>query len=238
MVTSGTENIKTDGNGVINVLASKSFKINDKPVEVDGNKFLTVTIKNDAVQKVKAENLGWVQKGNKFEFTGRPANDPLQKVKFALSGEDLNIDTLKTSVLRKVKGLGIRAGVEGLAGEVNLNGKPLGISDDDNYTVHFTPLVDPNISPENAAQVKSLELLNISPGATINSPGNWIILEGDGDYHFEKGNYFVATKPAHSAEELQEVEVDEGGTDISVANGIIEIAAKVLGAVIETIEDI
>lgn len=155
VVSSGTENIKTDGNGVINVLASKPFKINDKMIEVDGDKFLTLTLSGADVTKIKTENLGWVQKGDKFTFTGRPQNDPLQKVKFTLSGADLNINNLKTSVLRKVKGLGIRAGVDGLSGDVKLNGKPLGISGDDNYTVHFTPIAAPDILPENIAQIES-----------------------------------------------------------------------------------
>ncbi len=237
VVSSGTENFKTDGDGKIKVLASKSFKINDQTIEVNGDKFLTVKLKGGIPKVVKTETLGWKQKGNKLKFTGRPANDPLKKVKFTISGEDLDLNDIKISVLRNVKGLGVRVGVDGLSGEVKLNGKPLGISGDDNYGVHFTPIVDKNILPENIAQVKSLELVNVSPGATINSSGNWIILDGDGEYHFAKGNYLVATKPAHSVDELTEVEVDENGADISVADGVLGIVGKVMGAFIEAVED-
>ena len=222
VVSSGTEVINTDGSGKINILASKSFVLNGQTIDVEGSKYFTIKL-DDAggIKNIKEEVLGWRHKGNKLEFTGRPNNDPSQKVKFTISGNDLNVDNLKVSVLRKVRGLGVRVGIEGLSGEVKLNGKPLGISNDDNYTVHFTPIVDPDIAPENVAQVKSLELLNISPGAIINSPGNWIILDGNGTYHFGEGEYFISDKPAHSQADLKKIIVSNGGkgSDVSVTDG-------------------
>ena len=222
VVSSGTEIINTDGSGKINILASKSFVLNGQTIDVEGSKYFTIKL-DDAggIKNIKEEVLGWRQKGNKLEFTGRPNNDPSQKVKFTISGNGLNVDNLKVSVLRKVRGLGVRVGIEGLSGEVKLNGKPLGISNDDNYTVHFTPIVDPDIAPENVAQVKSLELLNINPGAIINSPGNWIILDGNGTYHFGDGEYFISDRPAHSRADLKKIIVNNGGkgSDVSVTDG-------------------
>lgn len=223
VVSTGTEVINTVGNGTVNVLASKSFVMNGHTVEVNGDKYLTIKLNGDKISLVNEEVLGWQQRGNKFEFVGRPANDPSQKIKFNISGNNLRQEDLKISVLRKVPGLGIRAGIDGLSGEVKLNGKSLGISGDSSYGVHFTPIIDPNITPENLAQVQSLELLNVSPGSTINSVGNWIILDGDGEYHFADGDYLVATKPAHSVDDLQKVTVSNGGkgADINVDKGDI-----------------
>lgn len=48
----------------------------------------------------------------------------------------------------------------------------------------------------------------------------------------------MATKPAHSVEELQEITVGEGGEDISVLGGVLQIVGKVLGAIVQTIADI
>ena len=175
--------INTDGNGKINVLADKPFVLNGKKIEVEGQQYLTLKIKNNEVTSIKTEQLGWTQKGDNFTFTGRPNNDPSQKVKFTVSGKDFDLNKIKMSTFRKVKGLGVSVGIDGLSGEVKLNGKSLGISNDDNYSVHFNLNRDPNIKEENLAQFNATELLNISPGANINSPGNWIILEGNGNYH-------------------------------------------------------
>ena len=223
VVSSGTEIIQTDGNGSINVLASKSFMVNDKKIEVEGEKYLTLKLNGGEIASVKEEKLGWTQKGNKFSYIGRAVNDPSQKIKFNISGNSLKQEDLKISVLRKVPGLGIRAGIDGLSGEVKLNGKSLGISGDGNYGVHFTPIIDPNITAENLAQVQSLELVSISPGSTINSVGNWIILDGDGDYHFADGDYLIATKPAHSVDDLQKITVSNGGkgADLTIDKGDI-----------------
>lgn len=244
VVTNGTENIQTDGNGVINVLASKpfkvnSFKINNKPIKVDSDEFLSLTLKGKEVAKIKTEKLDWTQKGNKFQFNGRAVNDPLQKVKVTLTGKDLKLNQLYTSTVRNVPGLGIRVGVEGVSGEAYLNGNPIGVLGDDNYSVHFTSIAAPNVSATNRPLVESFALLNISPGATINSPdGTWVIFDGDGVYHFEQGKYYLSTKPAHSLEELQEVNVDEGGADISVSDGVISFVQKVLGAVFGSVVDV
>ena len=245
VISSGTEVINTDGDGKINVLADKSFMLNGKKIEVEGQKYLTLNIKNNEVASMKTEELGWTRKGDNFTFTGRPINDPSQKVKFTLSGNDLNVDKLKVSVLRKVKGVGISVGIDGLSGEVKVNGKPLGISNDDNYSFHFTPIIDPNISVEHLPYVQSFELLNISPGANINSPGNWIILEGDGKYHFSDGEYLISDKPAHSPADAKHITVNNGGkgSDVEVKDGdifgegvsIVSGAVEVVGEVVETV---
>ena len=237
--------INTDGNGKINVLADKPFMLNGKQIDVDGQQYLTLSIKNNEIVNIKTEQLGWTRKGNNFTFTGRPNNDPSQLVKFTISGKDLNADNLKVSILRKVQGLGIRAGIDGLSGEVKLNGKSLGISGDDNYSVHFTPIIDSNISAENMAQVKSLELLNISPGSVINSVGNWIILDGNGNYHFGDGEYYISDKPAHSPDELKHITVnnDGKGSDVEFKDGdifgegvsIVAGAVEVVGEVVESV---
>ena len=239
VVTNGTENFKTDGNGVINVLSSKPFKVNDNTIEVDGEKFFKLTLKDEKVTKIRTENLGWTKQGDKFKFNGRAFNDPLKKVEVTLSGKDLKIDKVYTSTVRNVKGLGIRVGVEGVSGVAYLNGNPVGVSGDDNYSIHFTSIADPNVTPENRPLVDSFALLNISPGATINSPdGTWVILDGNGVYHFEQGKYYLSTKPAHSLEELKEVNVDEGGADISVIDGVISFISKVLGTIVETVAEV
>lgn len=207
VISSGTEVINTDGSGKINVLADKPFMLNGKKIDVKGQKYLTLNIKNNEVASMKTEELGWTHKGDNFTFTGRPINDPSQKVKFTVSGKNFDLDKIKMSTFRKVKGLGVSVGIDGLSGEVAVNGKPLGITNDDNYSVHFNLNRDPNIKPENIEQFNTIELLNISPGAHINAPNNWIILDGDGDYYFSNGDYYVATKPAHSKDELQKLSI-------------------------------
>ena len=237
--------IETDGDGKINVLADKPFMLNGKKIDVTGQKYLTLNIKNNEVASMKTEELGWTHKGDKLTFTGRPNNDPSQKVKFTLSGNDLNVDNLKVSVFRKVKGVGISVGIDGLSGEVKVNGKPLGISNDDNYGFHFTPIIDPNISAEHLPYAQSFELLNISSGANISSPGSWIIIEGDGKYHFSDGEYFISDKPVHSPAEAKHITVNNGGkgSDVEVKDGnifgegvsMVFGAVEVVGEVVETV---
>ena len=71
--------IETDGDGKINVLADKPFKLNGKQIDVDGQQYLTLNIENNEVTSMKTEELGWTHKGDKFTFTGRPTNNPSQK---------------------------------------------------------------------------------------------------------------------------------------------------------------
>ena len=225
VVSNGTEVINTDG-GKINVLASKNFILNGKEIKIDGEKYLTIN--NDEI--VKSESLGWTVKGNKLEYKGRPINDPDQLVKFNLTGKNLDVNKLKMTTFRKVKGIGVSVGIDGLNGEVSVNGKALGISGDDNYSVHFNVNRDPLIKPENIPQYNAVEVLKISPGSTIKSINNWIILDGNGDYHFAKGEYLVSTKPAHSIDELVKVKIDKDEV-ISVKDDILYINGEALNVV-------
>ena len=62
------------------------------------------------------------------------------------------------------------------------------------------------------------------------SINNWIILDGQGDYHFAKGEYYVATKPAHSIDELMKVKIDKDEI-ISVKDDVLYINGEALNVV-------
>lgn len=183
--------IETDVDGKISVLADKPFKLNGKQIDVDGQQYLTLNIKGNEVASMKTETLGRKHKSDKFEFTGRPANDPMQKVKFTISGNSLKQEDLKVSVLRKVSGPGIRTGIDGLSGEVKLNGKSLDIS-------------------------------------------------GDGSYHFADGDYLIATKAAHSIDDLQKITVSNGGkgADLTIDKGdiVTSDAVSVVNGAVEFLD--
>ena len=223
--------IDTIGNGSINVLSNNMpFVLNGQKIEVQGEKYLTIDLASSQI--INEEVLGWKKVGKKFEYVGRPSNDPTQVVSFTINGKNIKDadkdgkpDGVEVDVLRKGS-FGIRAGIKGLNGEVFLNGKSIGVKNDVDYSIHFAAVIDPNISPELMDLVKGFELINISPGAKINSPGSCVILGSEGTYHFSDGEYLVADKPAHSPSELQKMQKivvsNRGkGAEVTLKDGII-----------------
>ena len=116
---------------------------------VSGNAVITDLTDEDVVYRANT----WSKVGkNTFRFVGFDEADPVNVVDFTLSGKNLvdkNGDGVPDGVtikLTSVKDYGVGAAINGLSGEVSINDTPLGISRDDDYNLHFNPIVSPNIS--------------------------------------------------------------------------------------------
>ncbi|MBR1730161.1 MAG: hypothetical protein IJ728_11640 [Selenomonadaceae bacterium] len=221
-----------------------------------GEALITDRNDDDIIFDLRTKNESWNKVGkNEFEFYGFDPNDKNNLVNFKISGKKLvdvdnngEPDGIKISSFVSLKNVGVGLEIENLSGEVELNGEPLGIKGDNNYNLHFTPIISENIPEgENAVTAaknlpigKEITKMNgsitneavsakrfqkISSGAKISAKNAWIFLEGDGKYYFADGNYKVSTEPFKIGKvKLQNVKIDNGGkgVNIKVKNGIIE----------------
>lgn len=109
-------------------------------------------------------NGEWVTlEGGGFEYTGAATNDSSKIISFKLKGESIK-STENLSIANNLyvaAQSGNRIALNGLSGNAHVDNVELGISDDSDYSVHFT---------KSAAGIeKNIVLLNVSDGAKISS---------------------------------------------------------------------
>lgn len=182
--------------------------------------FLTVILTLTLCSFAEA-NAQWIKLGRgEYEYSGAATNDPTKITSFVVKGNSIT-GTDSLSVVMNVffpQMNGQRIALEGLSGEVSIDDVELGVSNDKNYTVHFTK--------DNIGIQKKIAVLNISDGAKIANHYS-VGVDNDARIKFSDGSHTIFTTEKLNERKYTTVDAENSGKGfyLTVNDGVfIEIS--------------
>ncbi len=166
------------------------------------------TLTTDDTTLIKGE---WVTlESGGFEYTGNATNNPSKSANFTVSGDSItSTDNLSVKHnLYMAAQNGNRIEVAGMSGNASVDSVELGISNDSNYSAHFT---------ETADGIRSnIALMQVSDGASVNNNYSIGIDDSTAQIQFSDGNHVIFTDTYFPTQDFTTINADNGGNGFTL----------------------